>query len=262
LLSGNEQLLAARQSADRDWQATQQNQLDQLIARITQQLQTLRDEEAQRSAAAQQRFADLEQQVGEHLQQLGSALQEPLTRVIDSALEAPRAAAELMNQLQARGAELAERDNHTLAERAELMQQLEGLLGALTQSAAAQQQTIASLVEATSSTLTTINEQFASAVQGETEKLTSIAADLTASLVEAASFGTSFDAGVKTFSDANTQLAQTLQQITTALNEATTRSDEQLAYYVAQAREVIDLSLMSQKAVLVKSESFLTYNQK
>ena len=28
------------------------------------------------------------------------------------------------------------------------------------------------------------------------------------------------------------------------------RSDEQLAYYVAQAREVIDLSLMSQKQIV------------
>jgi len=29
-----------------------------------------------------------------------------------------------------------------------------------------------------------------------------------------------------------------------------TRSDEQLAYYVAQAREIIDLSISSQKDVL------------
>jgi len=29
-----------------------------------------------------------------------------------------------------------------------------------------------------------------------------------------------------------------------------TRSDEQLAYYVAQAREVIDLSLLSQKQIV------------
>ena len=28
------------------------------------------------------------------------------------------------------------------------------------------------------------------------------------------------------------------------------RSDEQLAYYVAQAREVVDLSVMSQKQIL------------
>jgi hypothetical protein len=34
------------------------------------------------------------------------------------------------------------------------------------------------------------------------------------------------------------------------LSKSITRSDEQLAYYVAQAREVIDLSIMSQKQII------------
>jgi alpha-glucosidase (family GH31 glycosyl hydrolase) len=34
------------------------------------------------------------------------------------------------------------------------------------------------------------------------------------------------------------------------MDKSTLRSDEQLAYYVAQAREVIDLSVMSQKEVV------------
>jgi len=34
------------------------------------------------------------------------------------------------------------------------------------------------------------------------------------------------------------------------LGRSITRSDEQLAYYVAQAREVIDLSIMSQKQIV------------
>jgi hypothetical protein len=33
------------------------------------------------------------------------------------------------------------------------------------------------------------------------------------------------------------------------MDKSMARSDEQLAYYVAQAREIIDLSLMSQKEV-------------
>ena len=35
-----------------------------------------------------------------------------------------------------------------------------------------------------------------------------------------------------------------------ALSQSLARSDEQLAYYVAQAREVIDLSLLSQKQIV------------
>ena len=41
-----------------------------------------------------------------------------------------------------------------------------------------------------------------------------------------------------------------LQRIEGALEKAMTRSDEQLAYYVAQARELIDLSLMSQQQIV------------
>jgi len=34
------------------------------------------------------------------------------------------------------------------------------------------------------------------------------------------------------------------------------RSDEQLAYYVAQAREVVDLSMLSQKQILENLQQF------
>jgi len=41
-----------------------------------------------------------------------------------------------------------------------------------------------------------------------------------------------------------------LQRIEGAMDKSMARSDEQLAYYVAQAREIIDLSMASQKEVL------------
>jgi hypothetical protein len=41
-----------------------------------------------------------------------------------------------------------------------------------------------------------------------------------------------------------------LQRIEGSLERSTTRSDEQLAYYVAQAREVIDLSIASQQGIV------------
>ena len=47
-----------------------------------------------------------------------------------------------------------------------------------------------------------------------------------------------------------TQLVAHLQRIEAALDKSLARSDEQLAYYVAQAREVIDLSMMSQKQIV------------
>ena len=46
-----------------------------------------------------------------------------------------------------------------------------------------------------------------------------------------------------------------LQRIEKAMDKSMTRSDEQLAYYVAQARELIDLSISSQKDVLETLQS-------
>ena len=52
------------------------------------------------------------------------------------------------------------------------------------------------------------------------------------------------------FQAGNDKLAQVLQQVEASLTRATARSDEQLAYYVAQAREVIDLSIASQQGLV------------
>jgi hypothetical protein len=55
---------------------------------------------------------------------------------------------------------------------------------------------------------------------------------------------------VNLFSESNGKLLDNLKRIETSLEQSAARSDEQLAYYVEQAREVIDLSLSSQKEVI------------
>jgi hypothetical protein len=52
------------------------------------------------------------------------------------------------------------------------------------------------------------------------------------------------------FSASNDRLVSSLLSIESSLQQTISRSDEQLAYYVAQAREIIDLSITSQKDVL------------
>jgi hypothetical protein len=55
---------------------------------------------------------------------------------------------------------------------------------------------------------------------------------------------------VQLFGESNEKLMTHLQRIEAALDKSLLRSDEQLAYYVAQAREVIDLSMLSQKQIV------------
>jgi len=65
-----------------------------------------------------------------------------------------------------------------------------------------------------------------------------------------ASLGEAFGAGVAQFSTSNEALMERLQGIEAALDKSLARSDEQLAYYVAQAREVVELSMLSQKQII------------
>ena len=80
--------------------------------------------------------------------------------------------------------------------------------------------------------------------------MAAVAAQITGSAVEVSSLGEAFGFAVELFSESNEKLLAQLQRIESSLSKTITRSDEQLAYYVAQAREVIDLSIMSQKQIV------------
>jgi Holliday junction resolvasome RuvABC endonuclease subunit len=84
----------------------------------------------------------------------------------------------------------------------------------------------------------------------QADKAEDLAAHVSGSAIELSSLGSSFQHGVELFVRHSDQLVHSLQGIEAAVNQTLERSDEQLAYYVGQAREVIDLSLSSQKAVV------------
>ena len=108
---------------------------------------------------------------------------------------------------------------------------------------------IDSLVASSAVALNQAGSRFSEQVGVETAKLSDIAAHVTSSSVEVSSLSEAFSFAVNSFSEANEKLIANLQRIEGAMDKSMARSDEQLAYYVAQAREVIDLSVMSQKEV-------------
>ena len=95
-----------------------------------------------------------------------------------------------------------------------------------------------------------VGSQFAAKVDSEAGKLIDIGASVSGSALEVASLGEAFGHAVQLFSESNDKMMAALQRIEGALAKSLTRSDEQLAYYVAQAREIIDLSIMSQKKMV------------
>ena len=249
LVASSEELARSRIVSEVSWTLQHNERMDQAVGMLRTELSALRDDEAVRGAAAVERLGDLEAALTSHLSTLGMALEDPITRLIETASEAPRAAAEVIGKLRQEVSSSAARDNELLEERGRIMATLSSLLDAINHASVEQRAVIDSLVASSAVALGQAGSQFAEKVDAEAGKLADIAANVTGSAVEVSALSESFSFAVKSFNEANEKLIANLQRIESAMDKSMARSDEQLAYYVAQAREIIDLSIMSQKEV-------------
>ena len=250
VVGGAEDLMRQRIEAEAQWLAQHQQRSADLAEQLRRELGALRQDEAQRGEAAVARLGQLEAAVAEHLTSLGTALEAPLARLIETATEAPKAAAEVIAQLREQISASVAHDNELLQERTRTLETLNELLNSIRASGAQQREAIDSLVGRSQETLAQAGAQFSAQMGEESNKLTELATEVRASAIEVASLGESFGLAVRTLHESHEKVLAQLQQIEAALSKSMARSDEQLAYYVAQAREVIDLSLSSQKEVL------------
>ena len=173
-----------------------------------------------------------------------------IARLVEAASEAPRAAAEVISELRQKLADSMVRDNTMLDERARILETLGTLLDGVNQAASEQRGAIDALVASSADVLERVGARFAEQARAESGKLVDVAAQVGAGAAEVASLGEAFGFAVQLFSDSNDKLGAHLERIDGALNAQMARSDEQLTYYVAQAREVIDLSILSQKQII------------
>ncbi|MDN7466832.1 DUF802 domain-containing protein, partial [Burkholderia orbicola] len=217
----------------------------------------LRDEWAQTSAQAAARQQDIcdtltrtANDITAQAQVHASDTINEIARLVQAASEAPKAAADVVAELRQRLSDSMVRDTATLEERSRLLATLETLLGAVNHASTEQRAAIDALVSTSADLLDRVGARFNDTVDAETRKLDSVAAQVTAGAVEVASLGDAFGMAVQVFGESNDKLLTHLQRIEAALEKSLARSDEQLEYYVAQAREVIDLSVMSQKQIV------------
>jgi hypothetical protein len=199
--------------------------LEQTATRWRDELAALRGEEAVRTEAAVQ-------------------------RLLETAAEAPKAAAEVIAQLRRETTQLGERDKLALQERTTLMNNIGSLLKTVEQATGEQRAAIESLVTSASAVLDQVGRQFAETVGAQAHRSEDVAAQVSGSAIELAALGEAFGHGVQLFAATNGKLIDSLQRIESAVGQSMQRSDEQLAYYVAQAREVIDLSISSQQGIV------------
>lgn len=173
-----------------------------------------------------------------------------IERLVQAASEAPKAAADVVAELRQKLSDSMARDNAMLEERGRLLDTVGTLLDAVNRASTEQRDAVDALVSTSADLLARVGGQFTDTLEAETAKLAEAAGQVGGSVVEVASLGDAFGAAVQAFGESNEKLMAHLQRIEAALEKSIARSDEQLAYYVAQAREVVDLSVMSQKQII------------
>jgi hypothetical protein len=259
LLSASEELVAARTRSESHWLDSYQQRMGDMTATIKSELQSLQVLEEQRGDAAVNRLTDLQAAVAEHLASLAHVIEEPMGRLIESASETPRIAAEIMSKLREEMNENIERDNSLLDERRELMTQLSGLSESLQTSALGQREAVESILANSSGLLADISQRFSDSVEKQSSKLSDIVVHFEGGSTELASLGDAFASAVSDFSDANGGLIATLLKVEAGLQGSGERSDEQMAYYVAQAREIIDHNMLSHQEIITQLKTLSSH---
>jgi len=287
LIGQTEALVQARAESEAAWTQEHGQRMDALATLWRSELQALRSEEALRQQAAAQRAAELQtdvarqlaalredesargdaavqrlgalttelsSQLATQLSTLGTTLEAPMARLMQTAADAPRAAAEVIAQLREQMSRLSERHNEAeiaaLAERAELVGQIGALLQQVQHTTGEQRAAMDHLVGSAGGVLDRVGQQFADTVGAQAGRAETMAEQATTSAAQLAALGEAFQQGTQQLATSHEQLVHSLQRVEAAIGQSLARSDEQLVYYVAQAREVIDLSISAQQGIV------------
>jgi hypothetical protein len=237
--------------------AREQRRVEAMARSLETMAESLREHWQQagaQSLAQQQRVVEAMErsarETTQHAQTQARATLAEIERLVQAASEAPRAAAEVISELRQKLSDSMARDNTMLDERARILETLGTLLDGVNRAAGEQRGAIDALVSSSAEVLERVGARFDEHVRAETGKLADVAAQVTGGAAQVAGLGEAFGAAVQRFGEANDRLGAHLERIDAALGAQMARSDEQLAYYVAQAREVIDLSILSQKQII------------
>lgn len=226
------------------------NTLAATTAALTQQWERAGEHATSRQQAIVDTLERTAQDIAAHTQSHASATIAEMSRLVDAASEAPKAAAEVIAELRQKLSDSMVRDTAMLEERTRLLETLETLLDAVNHASTEQRTAVDALIGTSADLLERVGTRFTDHVEAETGKLGVVAEQLTASAAGVASLGEAFGGAVQQFGQSNEALMERLREIAEALDKSLVRSDDQLAYYVAQAREVVDLSVLSQKQII------------
>lgn len=246
----NDELKAALASQDSERLAAWAAAFTAISATLRDEWQQTSDTTASRQKEICNTLAQTANDIATQTREHSTGTIAEIERLVTAAAEAPRVAAEVVAEVRDKLSDSMARDNAMLEERGRLLETLATLLDAVNHASNEQRTAVDALLTSSSDLLDRIGTQVTDKVETEAGKLGYMASQVSASAIEIATLGDTFGKAVQMFSESNASLVDRLQRIEEALDKSLVRSDEQLAYYVAQAREVIDLSILSQKQIL------------
>lgn len=173
-----------------------------------------------------------------------------VSTLVQAAAEGPRAAAETIAGLRQSLTESMKRDGAMLEERTRMLKTLDTLLTAVNRATGEQREAIDALVTTSSDLLERVGARFDERIDAGNARIEQAGARLESGAEGVATLGQSLQGAVQAFGESSAGLVERLQAIEGALDRSLARSDEQLAYYVAQAREVVDLSVLAQRQII------------
>lgn len=246
----HEDLQAALEARDGERLETWTSTFESMVTTLNRHWEQAGERSAQRQQAVCDALERSAREISTQAQAQASQTIAEISRLVEAASDAPRAAAEVVAELREKLSESMVRDTAMLEERSRLLATLQTLLDAVNHASTEQRAAVDALVSTSAELLDRVGSRFTDRVQAQAGKLDAAAAQVTGSVVEMASLGEAFTAAVQSFGQSNAALMEHLQHIASALDASLQRSDEQLAYYVAQAKEVIDLSMLSQRQIV------------
>ncbi|MEH6588803.1 MAG: hypothetical protein V7746_01030, partial [Halioglobus sp.] len=211
--------------------------------RFGEQLNGVTDALTESSSAQHKAVEQLVGSSAQILETAGNRFGEQLNGVTDALTESSSTQNKAVEQLIGSSAKILENAGNRFGE------QLSGVADSLTESSTAQQQAVDQLLGGSAKILDTAGTRFSEQLEREGEKFTGIADNVAASSGDMISLSETFALAVELFNQSNSSLIEQLASIEESMTDTTSRSDEQMAYYVAQAREIIDQSLLSQREV-------------
>lgn len=228
------------------------SRLESMAATLQQEWQQVGADALARQQTLVHTLGDTAREVAASAQAQASGTIAEVARLMETAAQAPRAAAEVIGELRHELSASIARDNELLAERSRIMETLGALLDAINHASTEQRTAIDALVASSSAMLDRAGTQFAEQLTAQSARMAQVSDQVSVGAVEVACLGEAFNTAVHQFGESSDKLMTSLARIEGALDKSLSRSDDQLAYYVAQAREIIDLSIMSQREVVAE----------